>query len=251
MSADPAEIRKFDAIAEEWWDPDGKFAALHLLNPCRLDYINSQIELEFDRDLRTPEPFSGLKILDLGCGGGLLTEPMARLGAEVTGVDASAANIDVAKAHCGNSGLKIRYSCSDAEDLIGQLPEQEVVLAMEIIEHVADQAAFVRLCGEFLAPGGLLISSTISRTAKSFALAIVGAEYILNWLPKGTHDWNRFVKPTELDRFADSAGLEAVDRKGFVFDPLRWAWSTSSRDFTINYVSAHTKPMSGSQAATQ
>ncbi len=242
MSVDPKEVDKFDALAGEWWDPDGKFASLHLLNPCRLDYINSQIEIEFDRDLRRPTPFADLAILDIGCGGGLLSEPMARLGADVTGIDASARNIEVAEAHCSDTGLDISYISGNAEGLRNQEARFDVVLALEVIEHVPDQPAFVELCGDLLKPGGLLICSTISRTTKSFALAIIGAEYVLNWLPRGTHDWNRFVKPDELAGHATTAGLEYVDCKGFVFDPLRWCWKISAADCDVNYVSAFTRP---------
>ena len=241
MSADPAEIEKFDALAEEWWNPDGKFRSLHLLNPCRLDYINSQIEIEFDRDVRQSKPFAGLKILDIGCGGGLLTEPMARLGAEVTGVDASGRNIDIATGHAKAMGLAIDYRNMDAADLDAG-DGYDVVLAMEVIEHVPDQAAFVRSCSELLKPGGLLVCSTISRTVKSFALAIVGAEYVLGWLPRGTHDWSRFVKPGELAGLAEASGLEFIDCKGFVFDPLQWNWKLSERDHAVNYVMAAVRP---------
>ena len=242
MSADSVEIEKFDALAEEWWDPDGKFRSLHLLNPCRLDYINSQIEIEFERDVRQRKPFAGLAILDIGCGGGLLTEPMARLGADVTGVDASARNIHVARAHAGTMGLAIDYRNMDAAELEAGGPGFDVVLAMEVIEHVPDQAAFVGSCAEMLKPGGLLVCSTISRTAKSFALAIIGAEYVLGWLPRGTHDWNRFVRPGELAGLAESSGLEFIDCKGFVFDPLQWSWKLSERDNKVNYVLAAVRP---------
>ena len=242
MSSDPQEISKFNSIAKEWWDPDGKFAQLHLMNPCRLDYINSQIEIEFDRNLNQPQPFQGLQILDVGCGGGLLTEPMARLGAQVTGVDASPRNIEVARAHCEGSGLEIRYVSGDAASLKDETAGFDVVLAMEVIEHVPDQRAFIELCGGLLNPGGLLVCSTISRTAKSFALAIVGAEYVLNWLPRGTHDWNRFVKPAELTGHAEAAGLTCVDSKGFVFNPVRWCWRISASDLSVNYVAAFTRP---------
>ncbi|MCE2523256.1 MAG: bifunctional 2-polyprenyl-6-hydroxyphenol methylase/3-demethylubiquinol 3-O-methyltransferase UbiG [Rhodobacteraceae bacterium] len=241
MTTDPAEIEKFDALADEWWNPDGKFAPLHRLNPCRLDYINSQIEIEFERDIRRPKPFNGLSVLDIGCGGGLLTEPMARLGADATGIDASVRNIEVAKAHCSGSGLEITYLNADADCLNDGTNEYDAVLAMEVIEHVPDQAGFIELCAALLKPGGLLICSTISRTAKSFALAIVGAEYVLNWLPRGTHDWNRFVKPEELTKCAIAAGLTDIDCKGFVFDPLRWNWKISASDIDVNYVSAFTK----------
>ena len=197
-STDPAEVAKFDALAEEWWDPHGKFAPLHRMNPCRLDYINSQIEIEFDRYLRNSQPFSGIRIADIGCGGGLLAEPMARLGANVTGVDAAARNIPVARRHAEISGLEIDYRNATAEQLSENGERFDVVLAMEIIEHVSVPSQFLETCRSLLSPGGLLICSTINRTVKSFAAAIVGAEYILRWLPRGTHDWNRFIAPDEL-----------------------------------------------------
>lgn len=242
QAADPAETRKFEAMAEEWWDPGGKFRPLHMLNPCRLEYISDQVSAEFGRDLDAPQPFKGLDIIDIGCGGGLLAEPMARLGARVTGIDPVERNIQVAKAHMARSGLKISYRAATAEDLAPRRKKFDVALFMEVVEHVPDPAASLGACASLLRPGGMLVCSTINRTAASFALAIVGAEYVMRWLPAGTHDWSKFIKPGELNGMIRGSGLEPVDLKGFVFSPLRWEWRVSSRDLAVNYVTASVKP---------
>ena len=239
---DPAEVAKFEAMAAEWWNPNGKFKPLHMLNPCRLDYITSQIAAEFDRDLRAPRPFAGLRILDIGCGGGLLSEPMARLGAEVIGADAAARNIPVARIHAEQSGLEIDYRHCSAEDLVTQGERFDVVLNMEVVEHVADPLAYLTACHDLLKPGGLMICSTLNRNAKSFAMAIVGAEWVMRWLPKGTHDWSKFITPDELYDLLRKSGLETLDRKGMVFNPVRWSWSLSARDLSVNYVTASRRP---------
>ena len=239
---DPAEIEKFQAMAAEWWDPSGKFKPLHMLNPCRLDYIASQIAAEFDRDLSMRAPFSGLRILDIGCGGGLLSEPMARLGAEVVGVDAAERNVPVASLHADEQGLSIDFRHATAEDLVAEGETFDAVLNMEVIEHVSDPGAFLAACHDLLKPGGLMTCSTINRTAKSFALAIVGAEYVMRWLPAGTHQWSRFITPDELFGLLRQAGLEPVDRTGFVFDPLGWRWRLSDRDLSVNYVTTSLRP---------
>ena len=241
-SADPQEIAKFEAMASEWWSADGKFRPLHMLNPCRLDYILDQVCAEFQRVRRDAKPLRELKLVDIGCGGGLICEPMARLGADVTGVDASEASIGAAKAHAEQSGLDIRYQCSTAESLVEQGESFDVVLAMEVIEHVPDPGAFVGACAALLKPGGLMICSTINRTARSFVMAIVGAEYVLRWLPRGTHDWRRFLAPAELDKLMVAAGLEPLDCKGLVFSPISRSWSISFRDTSVNYVSACIRP---------
>ncbi|MGB7319510.1 MAG: bifunctional 2-polyprenyl-6-hydroxyphenol methylase/3-demethylubiquinol 3-O-methyltransferase UbiG [Planktotalea sp.] len=241
-TVDPAEVAKFEAMAAEWWDPKGKFKPLHMLNPCRLDYITSQIAGEFDRDLTTPEPFKGLRILDIGCGGGLLSEPMARLGATVVGADAASGNIPVAQIHAEQSGLSIDYRNTTAEALADAGEQFDVVINMEVVEHVADPLAYLTACQQLLKPGGLHICSTINRNPKSFAVAIVGAEIIMRWLPKGTHEWNKFITPDELFDLLTKAALTPVDRKGFVFNPIAWSWSLSDRDLSVNYVTASTKP---------
>ena len=241
-TVDPAEIAKFEAMAAEWWDPNGKFRPLHMLNPCRLDYITSQIAAEFDRDLNQPRPFEGLRIVDIGCGGGLLCEPMARLGASIVGVDAAARNIPVAQAHARQSGLTIDYRHTTAEDMAAAGEAFDVVLNMEVVEHVADPLAYLTACQHLLKPGGLHICSTINRNAKSFAMAIVGAEYVMRWLPKGTHEWAKFITPDELFDLLRKAGLDPVDRKGFQFNPVTWGWRISARDLSVNYVTAAVKP---------
>lgn len=239
---DPAEVAKFEAMATEWWDPYGKFKPLHMLNPCRLDYITTQIAAEFDRDLRERLPFGGLRILDIGCGGGLLSEPMARLGAEVVGADAAERNIPVARVHAEKSGLSIDYRHTTAETLAAAGEQFDVVLNMEVVEHVADPLAYLSACKDLLKPGALHICSTINRNPKSFAMAIVGVEYVMRWLPKGTHEWNKFITPDELYNLMEQAGLEPVDRKGFVFNPITWNWSLSDRDLSVNYVTASLRP---------
>ncbi|KUF09538.1 bifunctional 2-polyprenyl-6-hydroxyphenol methylase/3-demethylubiquinol 3-O-methyltransferase UbiG [Pseudoponticoccus marisrubri] len=241
-TVDASEIAKFEAMAAEWWDPNGKFKPLHMLNPCRLDYITSQIAAEYDRVLGTPAPFDGLRILDIGCGGGLLCEPMARLGAEVVGVDAAGRNIPVAQAHAAQSGLEIDYRHTTAEALAEAGERFDVVLNMEVVEHVADPLAYLTACRQLLKPGGLHICSTINRNPKSFAMAIVGAEYVMRWLPKGTHEWHKFITPDELFELMSQAGLEPVDRKGFVFNPVSWKWRLSDRDLSVNYVTAALAP---------
>lgn len=240
-SVDAAEIAKFESMAAEWWDPQGKFKPLHMLNPCRLDYITQQVAAEFDRDLHAKRPFEGLRILDIGCGGGLLCEPMARLGATVVGADAAARNIPVAQVHAEQSGLVIDYRHTTAEALAAEGEQFDVVLNMEVVEHVADPQAYLHACQLLLKPGGLHICSTINRNPKSFMMAIVGAEHVMRWLPKGTHDWRKFITPDELFALMKTAGLKPVDRKGFVFNPIGWNWSLSARDLSVNYVTAAIK----------
>ena len=241
-TVDPAEIEKFQAMAAEWWDENGKFKPLHMLNPCRLDYITSQIAGEFDRDLKSPEPFRGLRILDIGCGGGLLSEPMARLGATVFGADAASGNIPVAQVHAQQSGLEIDYRHTTAEALAEAGEQFDVVLNMEVVEHVASPIDYLIACRTLLKPGGLHICSTLNRNPKSFMMAIVGAEHVMRWLPKGTHEWSKFITPDELFDLLHKAGLTAVDRKGFVFNPITWSWRLSDRDLSVNYVTASLKP---------
>lgn len=241
---DDGEIAKFEAMAAEWWDLNGKFKPLHMLNPCRLDYITTQIAGEFDRDLASDKPFDGLRLLDIGCGGGLLAEPMARLGAEVIGADAAAGNIPVARIHAEQSGLDIDYRHTTAEDMAAAGEKFDVVLNMEVVEHVASPIDYLRACHDLLKPGGLHICSTINRNPKSYVMAIVGAEHIMRWLPKGTHEWSKFITPDELFDLMRQAGLEPVDRKGFVFNPLTWDWKLSDRDLSVNYVTASLRPAS-------
>jgi 2-polyprenyl-6-hydroxyphenyl methylase/3-demethylubiquinone-9 3-methyltransferase len=238
---DPAEVAKFQAMAADWWDPHGKFKPLHMLNPCRLDYITAQIAAEFDRDLTATRSFDGLRLLDIGCGGGLLSEPMARLGASVVGADAAEGNIPVAQIHAEQSGLDIDYRHTTAEDLAAAGEQFDVILNMEVVEHVADPLAFLTACRQLLKPGGLMVCSTINRNPKSFAVAIVGAEMVMRWLPRGTHDWRKFITPDELQDLLRNAGLDPVDRKGMVFNPVLWRWSLSERDLSVNYVTTSIK----------
>ncbi len=239
---DPSEVAKFEAMAAEWWDPNGKFKPLHMLNPCRLDYITSQIAAEFDRDLTSPLPFKGLRLLDIGCGGGLLSEPMARLGATVVGADAAGGNIPVAQLHAEQAELDIDYRHISAEELARAGEEFDVILNMEVVEHVADPQGFLTVCRQLLKPGGLMVCSTINRNPKSYMVAIVGAEVVMRWLPRGTHEWNKFITPDELFALLENAGLKPVDRKGFVFNPVRWEWTISDRDLSVNYVTTSVKP---------
>ncbi|GGE46006.1 ubiquinone biosynthesis O-methyltransferase [Primorskyibacter flagellatus] len=235
---DPAEVAKFEAMAADWWNPDGKFKPLHMMNPVRLDYITRQIAAEFGRELGGERPFEGLRLLDIGCGGGLLCEPMARLGATVVGADAAERNIPVAQVHAVQSDLVIDYRHTTAEALAAAGESFDVVLNMEVVEHVADPLAYLTACHDLLKPGGLHICSTINRNPKSFAMAIVGAEVIMRWLPRGTHDWKKFITPDELFDLMRRAGLDPVDRKGFVFNPVSWQWRISDRDMSVNYVTA-------------
>ena len=241
-TVDASEIAKFEAMAAEWWDPEGKFKPLHMLNPCRLDYIVDQISAEFGRDPKADRPFAGLRLLDIGCGGGLLSEPMARLGAEVVGADAAERNIPVAQVHAEQSGLAIDYRHATAEGLAETGERFDVVLNMEVVEHVPDPLGYLTACRQLLKPGGLMICSTLNRNSKSYVYAIIGAEQVMRWLPKGTHQWSKFITPDEIFELLREAGLEPVDRKGFVFNFATWSWRISDRDLSVNYVTASTKP---------
>ncbi len=235
-TVDQAEIGNFEAMAAEWWDPNGRLRPLHDLNPTRLDYLKREISARFGRDPKDSRALEGLAILDIGCGGGLLTEPLARLGASMVGADAGAANIAAAKAHAEAQGLVIDFRATTAEALASQGASFDVVIAMEIVEHVADLPMFLREIARMVRPGGLLFLATMNRTLKSFALAIVGAEYVLRWLPVGTHTWSKFVTPKELERVTEAAGLEVLDACGMVFDPLRGRWSLKPGDLDVNYL---------------
>ena len=234
-SIDPAEVAKFEAMAAEWWDPQGKFKPLHMLNPTRLEYVTGQIAAQFGRNRDAASPFEGLSILDIGCGGGLMSEPLARLGATVTGADAAEGNIRVASLHAAQQGLPIDYRATTSEALAAEGLSYDVVIALEIVEHVAEPSEFIATCRDLVRPGGMLIQSTLNRTARSFGAAIIGAEWVMRWLPKGTHDWRRFITPDELAAMTEAAGLDVVDRCGMVFNPLGWSWSLSHRDLSVNY----------------
>lgn len=234
-SIDPAEVERFSRIAAEWWDPKGKFAPLHKFNPTRLAFIRDQALHRFARDPKARRPFEGLRLLDIGCGGGLLSEPMSRLGFTVVGVDASERNIGTASTHAAEQGLAVDYRCSTAEALLAAGESFDLILNMEVIEHVADPRRFLRDCAAMLRPGGLMIVATLNRTLKAFALAKVGAEYVLRWLPAGTHDWSKFLKPEELRGFLAGEAVAVDGPFGVVFDPLSGRWS-QSHDADVNYM---------------
>ncbi|MDY0874531.1 bifunctional 2-polyprenyl-6-hydroxyphenol methylase/3-demethylubiquinol 3-O-methyltransferase UbiG [Dongia rigui] len=232
---DLAEVEKFAAMAESWWDPVGKFRPLHRLNPVRVGYIRDKAIAHFGRDAEAALPLADLSLIDIGSGGGLLAEPLARLGASVTGVDATPRNVEVARLHAEQAGVKITYLNCAAEDLVAQGKQFDVVLAMEVIEHVADVDAFLGACAKLLKPGGLLFLATMSRTVKSYAMAIVGAEYIMRWLPRGTHDWNRFIRPSEMARGLRRHGLELAELTGVSYNPFKDSFRLS-RDLDVNYM---------------
>jgi 2-polyprenyl-6-hydroxyphenyl methylase/3-demethylubiquinone-9 3-methyltransferase len=232
-SVDPAEVAKFSAMAAEWWDPAGKFAPLHKFNPVRLQFIRETAAKHFGRTgLR---PFDGLTLLDIGCGGGLLAEPMTRLGFAVTGADASERNVKTAMTHAATSGLAIDYRVTTAESLTEAGLAFDVVLNMEVVEHVADLPGYLNACGRLVKPGGLMFVATLNKTLKSLALAKIGVEYVLRWLPPGTHDWTRFVEPDRLTGLLKDAGLSVKQTQGVSFNPLSWSWSLSN-DTDVNYM---------------
>lgn len=238
-SVDPKEIHHFSATADRWWDENGPFAPLHKLNPVRLGFLKQQICHHYGRNFKDLRALEDLRVLDIGCGGGLVCEPLARMGAETTGIDADGKAIHVAVNHAKKSGLKIRYQNTSAETIKAQY---DVVLALEIIEHVADPAAFVKTCAGLVKPGGLLIFSTLNRTAKSFALGIVTAEYVLGWVPKGTHSWKKFLKPSELGRFCRQAGVQMDTLHGLVLNPATGQFQISQTDIDVNYFLVAKKP---------
>ncbi|WP_020694238.1 bifunctional 2-polyprenyl-6-hydroxyphenol methylase/3-demethylubiquinol 3-O-methyltransferase UbiG [Reyranella massiliensis] len=235
-TVDPAEVERFSRIADEWWDPRGKFAPLHRLNPVRIGYIRDRAAAHWQRDALSGRPLDGLSLLDIGCGGGLLSEPMTRLGARVTGVDASARNITVAALHAERQGLSIDYRQGTAEALAGSGAQFDIVMALEIVEHVSDVDLFLRSCGNMVKPGGLLFLSTLNRTAKAWAMAIAGAEYVLGWLPRGTHDWKKFLKPSEAVHGLRDGGIDAQEIVGVVYSPLSRLWSLNKNDLDVNYM---------------
>ncbi|MEZ5934238.1 MAG: bifunctional 2-polyprenyl-6-hydroxyphenol methylase/3-demethylubiquinol 3-O-methyltransferase UbiG [Alphaproteobacteria bacterium] len=240
-SADPDEIRRFDALAGDWWDENGPMAPLHKLNPIRLGYIRDRITAHLGRQAGGRSPLAGLRILDIGCGGGLLAEPLARMGAEVTGIDLAPANIEGAKRHASEAGLAIDYRTAAVEDLARAVERFDLVCAMEVVEHVPDQPAFLQAAASLVRPAvddrpaGALVMATLNRTLRSFALGIVAAEYILGWLPRGTHDWSRFVRPSEAARALRRGGLEVNDLTGVTYDPLRDRFQLSP-DPAVNYM---------------
>ncbi len=233
-------------MATEWWDPGGKFRPLHKFNPVRLAYIRDTAVAHFGRDPKMGRPLSGLRLLDIGCGGGILTEPMTRMGAAAVGVDPSPTNIEVARLHAAEGDLAIDYRATTAEALADGGERFDMVLAMEVVEHVPDVGAFIAACAALMKPGGLLFLATINRTPKAFALAIVGAEYVLRWLPRGTHEYSKLVRPDEIEAALLTAGLSSVDRTGVGYNPLFDRWSRSS-DMDVNYMMVAAKPAKPSQ----
>ncbi len=240
-TVDESEIARFSALAGEWWDARGKMAPLHKFNPLRLAYIRDAACRRFGRDAKRLDCLAGLRVLDIGCGGGLLSEPLARLGAAVVGADPAAANIEAARLHAAESGVAIDYRATTAEALAEAGESFDIVLAMEVVEHVADVNLFVKLVAAMVKPSGLMIAATINRTLKSFALAIVGAEYILRWLPRGTHRWDKFVTPNELEIALKLGGLDVIDETGVIYNPLADHWRLSS-DTDVNYMVTAERP---------
>ncbi len=240
-SLDAADISRFEALGEDWWNPKGPMQALHKFNPVRIAYIRDQICAHMGRDWRQPLPLEGIRILDIGCGGGVLSEPLARLGADVTGIDPAPGNVDIAARHAAKSALPVTYLATTAEDLAAAGQSYDVVLAMEVVEHVRNPAAFIKTACALVTPGGLFFAATLNRTLKSFALAIIGAEYVLRWVARGTHQWEKFLTPRELERMIARGRIEIFDEAGVSFNPLRDAWSLS-RDTSVNYMLAGKKP---------
>lgn len=240
-TVDEAEVAQFSRLAAEWWDPRGKMAALHKLNPVRLTYIRDTACRQFGRDPKRLDCLKDLRILDIGCGGGILSEPLGRMGATVVGADPAASNIEAAKRHAAQGGVAVDYRATTAEALADAGEAFDVVLAMEVVEHVADLGLFVRRCAEMVKPGGLMVAATINRTLKSFALAIVGAEYILRWLPRGTHRWDKFVTPDEIESAMEKNGLRAIDERGVIYNILSDAWQIST-DMDVNYMVTAERP---------
>jgi 2-polyprenyl-6-hydroxyphenyl methylase / 3-demethylubiquinone-9 3-methyltransferase len=236
-TVDQAEVERFSALAADWWNPRGKMAPLHKFNPVRLGYIRDLVAEHCSRDVKQHACLKGLRMLDIGCGGGILSEPLARLGASMVGADPSRMNIEAARLHAVQSGLTIDYRETTAEDLAEAGERFDVVLAMEVVEHVADVNLFVECCASMVKPGGMMIGATLNRTLKSFALAIVGAEYVLRWLPRGTHQWDKFVTPNELEIAMEKAGLRVTDEQGVIYNLLRDEWQLST-DTDVNYMLA-------------
>ncbi len=238
---DTGEVERFSRLAAEWWNPVGKFKPLHKFNPVRLAYIRDQVAVRFGRDPHSAKPFEGLRVLDIGCGGGLLCEPLARMGATVVGADASETNIEVARLHAAESGLTIDYRATTAEALADAGENFDVVLNMEVVEHVSDIDLFMSKTSAMVKPGGIMFVATINRTLKAWGLAIIGAEYVLRWLPRGTHQYEKLVRPGELEATLRAGGLSVIDRTGVTFNPLTDQWG-QSRDMDVNYMLLAERP---------
>jgi 2-polyprenyl-6-hydroxyphenyl methylase / 3-demethylubiquinone-9 3-methyltransferase len=238
---DRDEVERFARLAGDWWDAKGPFKPLHRINPVRLTYIRDQLCQKFGRDPKSTASLSGLSILDIGCGGGLVSEPLARLGASVTGIDPASENIEAAKAHAAGARLEIDYRAATAEEVAAEGRTFDAVLLLEVVEHVPDVPAFLKLVAPLVKPGGVMVLSTLNRTLKAYALAIIGAEFILRWLPLGTHNWDRFVRPDELKAALERAGLTLTDTTGMVYNPLADEWSLA-RDTDVNYFATAIRP---------
>jgi 2-polyprenyl-6-hydroxyphenyl methylase / 3-demethylubiquinone-9 3-methyltransferase len=247
-SVDEAEVERFSRHAADWWNPRGPMAALHKFNPVRLGYIRDQAAACFGRDPKKLDCLKGLRMLDIGCGGGILSEPLARLSAEMLGADPSEDNIAAAQAHAEATGVAIDYRATTAEELAAANERFDIVLAMEVVEHVVDVEAFVETCSAMVKPGGLMIAATLNRTLKSFALAIVGAEYVLRWLPRGTHQWEKFVTPVELETAIEQSGLRVIAERGVIYNPFADRWQLSS-DMDVNYMLVAQRPPQKGEAA--
>jgi len=241
-TANADEIARFSAMSEKWWDPNGVMKPLHKFNPVRLQILRDNICAHLGRDPETIEPLKGIEIIDIGCGAGLLSEPLARMGAKMTSIDASESNIEVAKIHAAQSGLEIDYRCATPEMLADEGKQFDIVLNMEVIEHVDDPQFFMQACASVLKPGGLMFVATLNRTIKSLALAKIGAEYVLRWLPAGTHDWRKFVKPSEMSGYLRGAGLDLQDITGVAYNPFNDTWSPAPHDLDVNYMVIARKP---------
>jgi 2-polyprenyl-6-hydroxyphenyl methylase/3-demethylubiquinone-9 3-methyltransferase len=241
-TVDRAEVERFAALADQWWDPRGKMRPLHKFNPVRLSYIRDRLCERFGRDPKALDSLKGLRILDVGCGGGLVCEPLARLGAEVVGIDPGRPNIEAARMHAAKGGLSVTYRVATAEELADAGERFDAVLALEVVEHVTDVNLFVRRCAEMVKPGGLMIVATLNRTLKSFAFAIVGAEYVLRWLPAGTHRWEKFVTPDELEAALAAGGLSVSGKTGVIYNPFVGEWRRAE-DMDVNYMVAAGRPV--------
>jgi len=237
-TVDPGEVAFFAKIADSWWDPHGPFKPLHQLNPTRLAYIRREVTKHFNLDEAATQPFKGLRLLDIGCGGGLISEPMCRLGADVVAVDASGKNIKTASVHAETAGLKIDFRNNTAEALAEAGEQFDVIINMEVIEHVANVDAYLAACRKLLKPEGIMLLSTINRTPKAYLFAIIGAERVMRWLPVGAHDWNKFLTPTELSEASAKAGFTPTEATGFVYNPFNTKWKLSDSDFSVNYAMA-------------
>jgi 2-polyprenyl-6-hydroxyphenyl methylase/3-demethylubiquinone-9 3-methyltransferase len=239
-TADPAEIARFDALAEEWWNPDGAFKTIHAFNRVRVTHLSERLPILLQRDPRAAQPLAGMKILDVGCGAGLVTEPISRLGAAVLGIDAAERNVLVAERHARSTGAPVLYRHALPEELADRSGAFDAVLSLEVVEHVADRPAFLAALVRLVAPGGILVIGTLNRTMRSFVKAIIGAEYVLRWLPRGTHDWRKFVTPDELDLSLKRHGLMMVERCGVALNPISRQWKIS-KDDSVTYMQFHRK----------